>query len=90
MQVVNAAGVAAMKTFGGRVSMNALVIVAALALEFPRLIVRTEMPPGLIVPALKDFVTVGGTGAWTTRPAVAGCALVPPVVARVAAGIVLV
>ena len=91
LQFVAAFGTAAMATFKGSVSTNGFVRERAAALEFPRLIVRIDVLPGLIVPGLKLFATVGGTGACTTRPAVAGTAgLPPPTVVRSVVWIVFV
>ena len=65
-------GVAAIRTFAGRVSTKAAVSEIDDALAFSRVMVRRVMPPGLMVPKPNDLVTDGGVGARTTKPAVTG------------------
>ncbi len=81
---------AATTTFAGRVSVRSVPSVIGLALALPSVMVRVEMPPGLMTLGEKNLTTVGGVRASTTRPAVAGRGGEPALVTRAAVAMVFV
>ena len=86
-QVVLTVGVDAITTPLGNVSVSGAVRLAAVLLEFFKIMVRVDTPPALIVFELKALLSVGAIA--TVKVALAGRVLLPLLVCNAPAGSVL-
>jgi len=66
----------------GKLSVRGALSVATVAPALVNVIVRVEMPPALMVAALKALPSVTAEGVETVKVATAGAALLPPMVCK--------